>query len=98
MNDGNSPCHFHYKSYNWNIIHRVYVRRYNPVGEYGGWGVCLSRWHFAGRRIKLSRAIAHTVSGRTELQIELKKSKRILIGTLQPEELKKVLVRPGKAE
>lgn len=91
-----SPYHFNDKFYDWNNINTVYVRKYKPVPEYGGRGIRLSRFSFTGQGVIFSRSIAYTVSGRTGLQIELKSGKSVLIGTQQPDELKKVLVKLGK--
>jgi len=47
------------------------VRTYNPLRDYGGYGV----------KHGLRRGQAYTVSGRTGLQLYLKNGKRVLIGT-----------------
>jgi hypothetical protein len=58
------------------------VRKYKPIAEYGGWGVR------AGGK-KSGRA--YNVSGNMGLQLVLKNGKKILIGTKQPEEIKKAM-------
>ncbi|WP_273567686.1 hypothetical protein [Maribacter halichondriae] len=33
-----TPFHFSRKTIRWNEIEKCYVRTYNPIKEYGGWG------------------------------------------------------------
>jgi hypothetical protein len=54
------------------------IRKYNPVGEYGGWGL-------RQRRIIGNKGIAYNVSGTTGLQLILKNGKKILFGTQRPD-------------
>ncbi len=91
-----SPYHFRYQFYAWNNISRIYVRHYHPIREYGGRGMRMSRWHFTGKTVHFNRSIAYTIGGKTGLQIELKNGKKILIGTQQPDELNRVLIKLGK--
>ncbi len=65
----------------WNQIQDAYVRKYEPIKEFGGWGY---RFGFKG-------GVVYNVSGRWGLQIVLKNGKKILIGTQKPEELKKII-------
>ncbi|GAB3266329.1 DUF6141 family protein [Larkinella harenae] len=59
----------------WNQIERVNVRKYAPLGEFGGWGIRFS-WN----------GTAHTTSGQFGIEIKLKEKKRtLLIGTQHPE-------------
>jgi len=53
------------------------VRKYSPVGEYGGWGY----------RTSLKNGKAYNMMGSQGLQLELHDGEKILIGTQQPEEL-----------
>ncbi len=53
---------------------------YNPIGDYGGWGVRMAR---KGR--------AFNVSGNRGVQLELRGRERLLIGLQLPEELARVL-------
>lgn len=76
------PFHSKFKEINWNEIKRIYLRKYNPVFEYGGWGI---------RVLPFSKNIAYNIKGSYGIQIELKNGKKILLGTLQPEEVEKVL-------
>jgi len=67
------------------------VRRYSPLGEYGGWGV---RYGAGGK--------AYNVSGDMGLDIVFKDGRRFLIGTNRPEEMENVmrllLVEGGAAQ
>ncbi len=53
------------------------VRSYNPLREYGGWGV--KGWS--------RRNIAYNVSGDRGVQLLLEDGRRVLIGSQRPEEL-----------
>ena len=68
--------------YKWSEIDKVYVRKYNPIKEYGGWGFR------TGRR---KSGTAYNVKGNMGLQMELNSGKKILIGTQKPEELGRAL-------
>ncbi len=52
------------------------IRKYSPIGEYGGWGFRIG-----------SQGQAYNMSGNMGLQLRLKDGKRILLGTQRPEEL-----------
>ncbi len=64
-------------------VKEMYVRKYKPITEYGGWGY---RFRFRSGR-------AMNVAGNTGLQLLLKNGKRILIGTQKPEEMKQAVRR-----
>lgn len=55
----------------------LYVRKYKPILEYGGWGY----------RIRWKRGKAFNVSGKWGLQLIFNNGKKILIGTQKPGEL-----------
>jgi len=74
------PFHFSLKRYNWQMLQQVYVRKYYPLSEYGGWGL---RWGIAGK--------AYNISGKWGIQLITKNGKRLLIGTQRAEEARKVL-------
>jgi hypothetical protein len=80
------PFHLKKKALLWDDVATATVRKYSPLGEYGGWGV----------RYGFKSGTAYNVSGNTGLQLVLKNGKKILIGTLKPEELQTVLVGLGK--
>lgn len=57
-------------------ITRCEVRTYNPIREFGGWGI---RYRRGGK--------AYNVSGNRGVQLELLNGKRLLVGSQRPEEL-----------
>ncbi|HPR59226.1 MAG TPA: DUF6141 family protein [Bacteroidales bacterium] len=75
-----TPFYRTFRKISWDETNRVYVRKYSPILEYGGWGV---RYGIKGKALN--------VSGNKGLQIEFTNGKKLLIGTQQPEELQKVL-------
>jgi len=64
-------------------IKEVFVRKYKPIWEYGGWGY----------RINLKNGRALNVAGNVGLQLVLTKEKRLLIGTQKPEEMERAIRR-----
>jgi hypothetical protein len=74
------------RTYRWEDIKQCYVRKYNPIWEYGGWG-----YRVAGKK----SGVACNVSGNMGIQIELKNGKKILLGTRKPEEVKEALRKSG---
>ncbi len=79
------PFHFKNRMIRWEEIEKGYVRSYNAITEFGGWGVKGGvLWH-------KKKGIAYNVHGDIGLQLELKNGKRILIGTQKQEEMKRVL-------
>jgi len=75
---------FHYRPflksrhYKWTDIKSAAVRRYNAIGEYGGWGL-KTGWKKNNK--------AYNVWGNKGLQLELKDGKRILIGTQKHQDM-----------
>ena len=55
---------------------RHYVHTYDPIGEYGGWGI---KYGKMGK--------AYNVSGNRGVQLEFADRKSILIGSQKPEQL-----------
>ena len=76
------PFHLSFKHYRWTSISKSYVRQYNPIAEYGGWGLRLGLF---------GKGKAYNVSGNQGLQLEFYNQKKLLIGTNKPMELLKVL-------
>jgi len=76
------PISFFTKQYTWPQIDKVYVRKYSPLTEYGGWGIK-----------GLGSAKAYNVSGNYGIQIVTKEKKRFLIGTQKPQDAERVLKR-----
>lgn len=79
------PFHLKFKQIPWQEIAKAYVRTYNPIGEYGGWGL---KGGFFWRK---SKGTCINVSGDIGIQLELKNGKKLLIGTQKKEEAISVL-------
>lgn len=76
------PFHRNPKELQWKDIDKLYIRKYNPIAEYGGWGI---------RTLSFKKNIAYNISGNMGLQIELKNGKKILLGTQNNDELEQVI-------
>lgn len=76
------PFLFKFRFFSFSSISKVYVRKYSPLREYGGWGL---RYGFGGK--------AYNIKGNMGLQIDFKDSSNLLIGTQKAEELAEVLGR-----
>lgn len=81
-----SPFHFKYREIDWFDIEKAYIRTYNPLREYGGWGI-----RYGGKKGK-----AYNVRGNMGLQLELSNGKKILLGTQKPGELNEFLLKIRK--
>ena len=68
----------------WADVEKAYIRKYNPILDYGGWGI---RFGLGGK------GKAYNISGNIGLQLELKTGKKILFGTQQPDKIKEFLVQ-----
>ncbi|WP_211290291.1 hypothetical protein [Polaribacter gangjinensis] len=79
------PFHFSDRKISWNEISKAYVRTYDPIGEFGGWGLK------GGNIFNKSKGKAINVSGDIGIQLELKNGKKLLIGTQKEAEAKSVL-------
>ena len=77
------PFHFSMKTLLWSEITKAEVRTYDPIGEYGGWGL---RYSFNKKK---SNAL--NVSGDIGIQLTLKNGKKLLIGTQKKEAVSRVL-------
>ena len=71
-----APFHFSFKKIQLDNLKRYYVRTYNPIGEYGGWGI---KYGKMGK--------AYNVSGNRGVQLEFTNRKGLLIGSQKPEQL-----------
>jgi hypothetical protein len=60
------------KFYSWEKIENAFIKKYNPILDYGGWGI---------------RMGAYNVSGNMGLQLEFKNGNKLLIGTQKAEEI-----------
>ncbi|CAM1366048.1 conserved hypothetical protein [Tenacibaculum sediminilitoris] len=79
------PFHLSMRKIAWIEIKKIHVRKYDPIGEYGGWGL---KGGFLWNKRK---GIAINISGNIGIQLELKNSKKLLIGTKKEQEAKRVL-------
>ena len=68
------PFQWKFKTIPWAEIDQIYVRKYSPILEYGGWGIRFGR-----------NGTAYNVSGNQGIQLVLKNGKRILLGTGKPD-------------
>ncbi len=83
------PFHLSFRNYPWTSIKKSFVRQYEPIGEFGGWGIRFGLFH-GGR--------AFNMSGNMGLQLEFNDGGKLLIGTNKPDELKRVIERLEKLE
>ena len=81
------PFHLKFKFYPWDSIRKSYLRQYSPLGEYGGWGLRIGLF---------GKGTAYNVSGNWGLQLEFTNKKKLLIGTVRPEELSSTLENMGR--
>lgn len=68
------PFRFTKKTFDWKEIENCYVRKMNPVREYGGWGI----------RGLGSKNKAYHIYGTNGIQIKTKRGDEFLIGTQRP--------------
>lgn len=83
------PLQWRWQVCPWAEIAQAYVRPYDPLGEYGGWGL-------KGPR----RNRAYNISGDQGLQLVLRDGTRLLLGTQRPAEIAQALAQlnvPGVA-
>jgi len=78
------PFHLKLKVISWDELSDAYIRKYDAVSEYGGWGL-------KGGFFFKKKGIAYNVSGNIGIQLMLKSGKKILIGTKQKEKVQQVL-------
>jgi uncharacterized membrane protein len=81
------PFQFNAKKIPWEEVERAYVRQYNPLLEYGGWGLRLGIF---------GKGPAFNISGNMGLQIHYTNGKKFLLGTQKPEELEAILRQLGR--
>lgn len=77
-----TPFHFREQFIPWDEIDAVYVRKYSPVKEYGGWGMRYSR-----------QGKAFNVKGNEGIQVVFKNGKKLMLGTQRGEEASQVLAK-----
>lgn len=66
----------------WEELEKYWVRKYQPIAEYGGWGLRVT-FKKSGK--------AYNIQGDKGLQLVFKNGKRLLLGTQRAIELDKVL-------
>lgn len=76
------PFHLKFKTKKWNEIKNIHVRQYNPIYEYGGWGI---RYTFS------KKGVAVNIKGDKGIQLELRNGKKLLIGTQKKDDVALVL-------
>ncbi len=75
------PLGFSRKFFPWEKIDEIYIRKYSPIAEYGGWGIR-----------GIGRKKAYNVAGNFGIQIVTKDKKKFLIGTQNPDAARAVLL------
>jgi len=70
------PLQMKPKTIQWSEINKIYVRKYKPIMEYGGWGI---------------KSSARNVKGNIGIQLIFKNGKRFLIGTQKKQEVERIL-------
>jgi hypothetical protein len=77
------PFHIKTKELPWSEVKKVSLVKYNPIRDYGGWGL----------RYSFKNGKAFNVQGNLGIRVELKEGKNILFGTQDPEAIKGVFVK-----
>jgi hypothetical protein len=80
-----APLQRGFQLYRWQDIEHLFIRTYNPMPEYGGWGLRMG-----------PSGSAYNASGNVGLQLVLRGNFKILIGTTKPELLIEVLHNLGR--
>jgi len=83
------PFHRKLRGVSKSTIKEAYVRKYNPILEFGGWGIRVG-W--------VGKGMAYNVSGNMGLQIEYGSGKKLLIGTKKPKEIEQALKDHGYSD
>ena len=79
------PFHFSMRVLLWSEISTAVIRTYDPIGEYGGWGLK------GGAFWNYGKGKCINVSGDIGLQLTLKNGKNLLIGTQKKEAINSIL-------
>lgn len=78
------PFQFKETVIEWHELKDAYLREYNSMYEYGGWGIRTGT-------DKTGRAINTSASGKIGLQLQFTDGKLLLIGTKKPEKIQSIL-------
>lgn len=81
------PFHLKYKRFSWGEIRECQARRYDPIREYGGWGIRRGR-----------KGGAFNVSGDRGVQLVFTNGRRLLIGSQRAEELAAAIERARRGK
>lgn len=76
------PLQAFFKKFFWSDISEIYIRNYDALTEYFGWGIRFS-----------DKGFGYIVPGNTGIQIIFKNGNKVLITTQKPEEVKEILQR-----
>jgi hypothetical protein len=79
------PLHRSFRRIAWSEIERCEVRQYNPIREFGGWGI---RW--------VPGKLAYNVRGNRGVWIERTTGRAVLVGSQDPEEFVKAIDEAAK--
>ena len=79
------PFHLKMKLIKWEAIKKAQVRTYDPISEYGGWGLK------GGSFWNKEKGKCVNISGNIGIQVEFKNGKNLLIGTQKKEKATHVL-------
>ncbi len=78
------PFHFKEKLIEWHELRDAYMREYNSLYEYGGWGIRTGAE-------KCGKALNTSASSNIGLQLQFNNGKLLLIGTRKPDEIKLII-------
>ncbi|RWX00858.1 hypothetical protein [Flavobacterium cerinum] len=76
-----APFESEWRSYPWDAIKKCELKTYDPIKDYGGWGI---------------RDGAYNASGDQGLLLTFNDGSQLMIGTQKPEKLKKILQKLNK--
>lgn len=74
------------RSISWTQINKMYLRKYDALGEYGGWGVKSRLW------FKFNDKAYIFNDNNIGLQLELSNQKKLLFSTKKPDEINLFLI------
>ena len=78
--------YFGTKAFRMDEFQQIHVRKYQPIMEYGGWGL----------RLGFGKNKAYSISGKWGLQLVFQDGRKLLIGTKEPDRLKAVIIKISK--
>ena len=80
------PIHFSLKTIHWSALEKVYIRKYDALSEYGGWG------YKGGFFWNKNKGSAINVNGEYGIQLVYKNGKKLLIGTQLKNQAEQILL------